>query len=151
MVFWFINKTISLMFTLTLSAAGLAYRPFGYICRLGYRYFTDKTPLSSVYIIKSHSCYYKIGMTKRCVQKRLKEFKTANPLPLKLILELKTSRPFNLENRLHKLYSSKRVRKDGEWFRLMPKDIKKLKNCQNTYLKKYGPDINPEKFIQLLS
>lgn len=82
----------------------------------------------SVYVVYSYGNYYKIGMTTRDVSKRLKEFKTASPLPPKLIFNIKSDAPRKLESILHKKYRDKRVRSDGEWFELTPRDLAEIKS-----------------------
>ena len=72
-----------------------------------------------VYIIQS-GAFYKIGKALN-VKARLKGLQCGNPLPLKLILSIKTESPFGLEGSLHYKYRSQRGL--GEWFTLSDEDL----------------------------
>ena len=72
-----------------------------------------------VYIIQS-GAFYKIGKALD-VKARLKGLQCGNPVPLKLILSIKTDSPFGLEGSLHYKYRSQRGL--GGWFTLSDGDL----------------------------
>ena len=78
--------------------------------------------------------YYKIGFTKRKVEKRLKELKTGNPAEFKIekVYVADKYGP-NIESILHSIFKNKKV--DGEWFLLEQKDIDDFEHLCDTYYK----------------
>lgn len=103
----------------------------------------------NVYLISSDiegNVLYKIGMTRRDVNERLKEFKTGNASNMEIIDVFKSKWASKIENYLHKYFYKKNI--GGEWFKLDKEDINsfqeiclKLHNNfetimnSNTYLK----------------
>lgn len=78
----------------------------------------------NVYLIESEYndvTLYKIGITKREVEKRLKEFKTGNASNFRIVNTYKSKWGSKIESTLHRMYSTKRI--SGEWFNLEPEDI----------------------------
>ena len=72
---------------------------------------------------------YKIGYTKREVEKRLKELKTGNPADFKIENQYKSKIGTKIESQLHKRYSYKKI--SGEWFNLSDEDIRDFtENCE---------------------
>ena len=72
------------------------------------------------------SPYYKIGITfeAKTVEERIKEHQTGNPRDIVCVFALKTEAPFLVEQSLHRLHSSDRIRL--EWFEF--KEEKELEN-----------------------
>jgi hypothetical protein len=85
--------------------------------------YTRAVP-GTIYIFEV-SGYYKIGYTSRDIRQRLSETQKDNPLPVNLIYwsgDVEDAK--QLEENLHWLYRSKRVR--GEWFDLTQQDIEDI-------------------------
>ena len=75
---------------------------------------------------------HKIGFTRRKVETRLKEFRTANASDLYLVDSFKSEWGTKIEASLHRIFKQKKVR--GEWFHLSEKDIKAFKDyCQTLH------------------
>lgn len=71
---------------------------------------------------------YKIGYTKRPIEKRLKEFKTGNGAEIYLVDSFTSKWGTKIERNLHKFYKGKKV--SGEWFNLDEEDLNIFKiNC----------------------
>lgn len=81
----------------------------------------DENEDDSLYIIKSGDLY-KIGYSSS-FSKRIKNYKVHNP-DLKILLVIKTSDAFDLEQTLHTKYKDKRIK--GEWFNLDVDDITEI-------------------------
>lgn len=75
-----------------------------------------------VYLIgDTDNGHYKIGVTKKEVEKRLKRLQTGNSNSLSIISTFYYSYPFRLETMLHNFFREKRI--NGEWFILDNDDI----------------------------
>lgn len=89
----------------------------------------------NVYLIESEyndTTLYKIGITKRPVEKRLKEFKTGNASNFKIIDTFRSKWGTKIESTLHRYYSNKRV--SGEWFNLEIDDINDfISRCESIH------------------
>ena len=87
---------------------------------------------SNVYLLKcdfGDQLLYKIGFTKRPVEKRLKELKTGNANEIKIVSVYNSEWSIKIESIFHRLYSSKRVA--GEWFELSTTEVDNfLENCK---------------------
>jgi len=68
---------------------------------------------------------YKIGFTKRDINKRIKELKTGNPAEFYIVDSFSSKWGTKIESQLHKKYISKKINR--EWFRLDEKDIEDFK------------------------
>jgi hypothetical protein len=74
----------------------------------------------TIYVLnQSGSNLYKIGMTKKDGESRIKSLQTGNPQNIVVAQEYKA--PLEYEKKLHKLFSHKNVR--GEWFEFTPNDL----------------------------
>ena len=73
--------------------------------------------MATIYVLQQGN-YFKIGLTKRDFNKRLKELQTGCPFELKPKLLISTNRPELLEKLLHAKFSQSR--RLGEWFSLTP-------------------------------
>lgn len=72
---------------------------------------------------------YKIGVTKKDVNERLKQLQTGSSESLITIKEFKTNYGFKLETLLHRHYSCKKT--IGEWFELTEQDLAMfIKTCE---------------------
>lgn len=81
--------------------------------------------LKIIYLARQEdSDLYKIGITKKTPEKRLKELQTGNAAPLLLIEQFQTKHNFKMETALHAEFASKRM--EGEWFVLSEDDVKKF-------------------------
>lgn len=87
---------------------------------------------------------YKIGYTRREIEKRIKEFKTGNASSFYIVDSFQSEWGTKIESRLHRVFNHKKI--SGEWFDLDENDIKefskicnslhsnfKLISTQNTY------------------
>lgn len=88
-----------------------------------------------IYLIKSESSLgeeiYKIGLTKKDPNKRLKQLQTGNPNILKIVHIFESNFANLLESTLHKVYEIKRV--NGEWFEMDDTEINNfLSLCEKT-------------------
>ena len=82
-----------------------------------------------IYLIQStNEGYYKIGVSKD-PNKRLKQLKTGNSSPLKLINSYKTDIANKIEKILHRKYSH--LSMEGEWFDLsISEEVKFIDECE---------------------
>jgi len=85
----------------------------------------QKKRMGYVYLIKSDR-YYKIGLTRRDPDVRLKEITT--PKGTTLIHIIETTDPEGLEQFLHKEFKEKRA--EREWFKLDAEDIAWIKQLK---------------------
>lgn len=69
---------------------------------------------------------HKIGITRRTIEKRMKEFKTGNASELYLVNSFKSKWAFQIESALHRRF--KKFNISGEWFVLSDDDIINFKN-----------------------
>lgn len=83
-----------------------------------------------IYLINIHNTdLYKIGITKRSPEKRLKTLQTGNPYSLKLQTYYKTDIANKIEKYFHRIYKHKQYIRDdfdslfGEWFLLKIDDV----------------------------
>ena len=75
---------------------------------------------------------YKIGYTKRPIEKRIKEIKTGNAHEIYLVESFKSKWGTKIEAHLHRTFSSKKV--NGEWFDLTDDDVKSFINkCKSSH------------------
>ncbi len=64
---------------------------------------------------------YKIGYTRRTIEKRIKEIKTGNGHDIYLVNSFKSEWGTKIESQLHRAYKSKKI--NGEWFDLTDEDV----------------------------
>lgn len=75
---------------------------------------------------------YKIGYTRRPIEKRIKEIKTGNGSDIYLVESFKSIWGTKIEANLHRFYKSKKV--NGEWFDLKDSDVETfLERCKLTH------------------
>lgn len=86
--------------------------------------------MSIVYVLESDNLF-KIGLTKKSLNKRIGALQTGSAHELKPRLEISTNRPNLLEKHLHFLFASKR--RGGEWFELSSEDKYLLGISQRAY------------------
>ena len=80
-----------------------------------------------MYIIRSGE-FYKIGMTRVDVRKRIATLQTGSPQLLEIVKVIETDDPEALERDLHRMLGHKRG--EGEWFKLDAEDLRVLKRLQ---------------------
>lgn len=68
--------------------------------------------------------YFKIGVTRGKIEKRIKKLQTGNPYIIAILKYFYSEYPFQLEKYLHNIYEHKRV--NNEWFNLDIEDVKKF-------------------------
>lgn len=88
---------------------------------------------------------YKIGITKREVEKRLNELRTSNAKPLEVLFIYKTHWGTQIERRLHIHFDKKRM--EGEWFDLDIDDIKNIPSLCEKYNDLYQTLYNENPFF----
>lgn len=88
--------------------------------------------MAIVYLIcDAANGYFKIGVTRGSIARRMKKLQTGNPTELFLTKCFKTETPFYLEKSLHLHFQSKKVL--NEWFALDNDDIKEfIPFCKKT-------------------
>lgn len=75
---------------------------------------------------------YKIGYTRRDINKRIREFKTGNASEFYLIDSFESKWGTKIEAQLHKFYKSKKI--SGEWFDLSKEDVEKfIPHCESIH------------------
>jgi hypothetical protein len=88
-----------------------------------------------IYLISSeinNDILYKIGITKRDVNKRIKELKTGNAATLNIVNIFESKWASKIEANLHQTYKTKNV--SGEWFRLKDDEITNfVTRCQSIH------------------
>lgn len=86
-----------------------------------------------VYLIKNlDDDQYKIGYTRRTVEKRIKEFKTGNCNQLKVIHEFESKWGTKIEASLHRRFKYKKIA--GEWFKLEKEEVDNfIPECQKLH------------------
>jgi hypothetical protein len=73
-----------------------------------------------VYLITDGD-YFKIGLTKKNAEKRLKELQTGSARELTLVETYSSKNYRKIESWFHRKYKWKRL--EGEWFALEPEDV----------------------------
>lgn len=77
----------------------------------------------NIYLAQQYGTnFYKIGVTKKNPELRLKELQTGSPILLILKITYYTKYDFLLENALHNHFKLKRI--NSEWFELTEEDVK---------------------------
>lgn len=75
---------------------------------------------------------YKIGFTKRDINKRIKEFKTGNAGDIEIISTFESKWASKIESHWHISKQNNNI--NGEWFRLSDDDVKNfIPICQNIH------------------
>jgi len=75
-----------------------------------------------VYLLNaSNTNHYKIGVTKKDVNKRVKQLQTGNANEIIVINQYESDNYNKLEGWMHRKFSSRRV--EGEWFELSDDDV----------------------------
>tara|TARA_R110000772_G_scaffold184082_4_gene295187 strand:- start:84 stop:398 length:315 start_codon:yes stop_codon:yes gene_type:complete len=75
---------------------------------------------------------YKIGVTSRGVEKRIKQLQTGNSERIEVIQTFPSVFNRKIESSLHRKYETKRL--EGEWFQLDNEDVDKFINeCQKIH------------------
>jgi hypothetical protein len=79
--------------------------------------------MNKVYLIKTQDdiTRYKIGYTKRSVEKRIKEFKTGNSNDFQIVSVFESNWATKIEANLHVRFKSKNI--GGEWFSLSEQEV----------------------------
>lgn len=85
-----------------------------------------------IYLIKADGDYdtrYKIGITKKTPQQRLKQLQTGNPYKLEIVDIYQSEFADKIERTFHNIYNSNNTH--GEWFELDMEQIFEFKdNCR---------------------
>ena len=66
---------------------------------------------------------FKIGVTIKSIEFRIKSLSTGNPNKITIIHSYETERYKELEKTLHRLYSSKKTSSNNEWFFLTNDEV----------------------------
>lgn len=83
--------------------------------------------------------YYKIGVTKGTIERRIKSLQTGNGGEIYIVDYYQTDHPFFTEKHLHMRFGNKNVM--NEWFELDLEDVKNFKE----YCKKVDDLVNASK------
>lgn len=90
--------------------------------------------IGSVYLLCDPSTdLFKIGMTRSCVSKRIKELQTGNSCEIHLVKKFDTSIPSFIESSLHRHFMGKHSL--NEWYTLEQQDIIDFEETCNYYEK----------------
>ena len=85
----------------------------------------SKPSFGFVYLIEAEgSGRFKIGLTKRTPDYRLKQIANSSPFPLKLVAFIESNDSVNLERLWHQRFSDYRV--FNEWFELTPERVEEF-------------------------
>ena len=82
----------------------------------------------NIYLISSETNgqkLYKIGITKRAIEVRMKELKTGNAAELAIVDSFQSKWATKIEANLHRQFKPKKI--SGEWFQLAEQDLKDFK------------------------
>lgn len=80
-------------------------------------------------ILDTNKSIYKIGVTRKMNDKRIKSLQSGNSGELQMLKYYFCNYPFRLEKMIHQHF--REVRELGEWFKLTPEDVDDFKNlCQ---------------------
>jgi hypothetical protein len=82
----------------------------------------------NIYLISSETNgqkLYKIGITKREIEVRMKELKTGNAADLSIVDSFQSKWATKIEANLHRLFRPKKI--SGEWFELNEEDLVEFK------------------------
>lgn len=75
---------------------------------------------------------FKIGYTRRPIEKRIKEIKTGNGHEIYLVSSFNSKWGTKIEAQLHRTFKSKKV--NGEWFDLTDEEVKSFGDkCKTTH------------------
>lgn len=75
---------------------------------------------------------YKIGYTRRKVEKRIKELKTGNAADFYIVDSFNSKWGTKIEALLHRAYQNKKI--NGEWFELTKEEVNKFKSkCESSH------------------
>lgn len=74
---------------------------------------------------------YKIGITKRDINKRISELQTGNDSKIQLLKQYQSENYLKVEKWLHRKYNSFKTESNNEWFALQPEHvISFIKDCE---------------------
>lgn len=96
-----------------------------------------------VYLIyDENNNVYKIGVTRKSNETRVKKMQTGNPTQLRVLLMYECEYPFRLETMLHNIYKNKNVL--NEWFELTDEEVINFKDtCDKVNSQIYALKNNP--------
>ncbi len=87
----------------------------------------EKARVGWVYVLYAKEVNrYKIGMTNRTPEIRIKEFSPKLPFDVEVFKTIETEDALNLESELHKMFSDLRLN-NSEWFSLSNKDVEYIR------------------------
>jgi len=75
-----------------------------------------------IYLLKTEKQEYKIGLTRRSIDQRMKEIRPRMPSKTELVGTIKSDHVAMDEKFLHSCFKVKKIR--GEWFKLTKEDVK---------------------------
>ena len=89
----------------------------------------------NVYLISSEingKVLYKIGITKRKIEDRIKEFRTGSASEFRIVDSFRSKWARKIEANLHRTFKQKRI--SGEWFDLCDSDLSSFKEkCETIH------------------
>lgn len=88
--------------------------------------------MKKIYLIQQENTnLYKIGITKKNIEERIKELQTGNANKLLVVTEFQTKFNYKLETALHGYFDRKRI--NSEWFELLNEDVTNFHTICNTF------------------
>lgn len=92
-------------------------------------FFLKRNFMGCVYLLADaeKEGYYKIGVTRGSIEKRIKKLQTGNAGEIYIVNYYECSHPFLLEKMLHTKYTAKQIL--NEWYELKSEDVINFKNA----------------------
>jgi hypothetical protein len=87
-----------------------------------------------VYLLKTEEeiPVYKIGFTKRPIEKRIKELKTGNSKDIKVVSIFESRWASKIEATFHHLFKHKRI--NGEWYEMTQEKVDRfIQDCESIH------------------
>jgi hypothetical protein len=72
--------------------------------------------MGKVYLLTNNNGFYKIGVTKGDIDRRIKSLQTGNPNKIELVNYYESNNYRKIESWFHRIYED--IRLEGEWFLL---------------------------------
>lgn len=86
-----------------------------------------------VYVMECReTCYYKIGISKENIQKRMRGIQSSSPFEISIYLGRRIPNYKAIEVMLHQYYSSQNIR--GEWFSFLEHELPDIDRVIDTFL-----------------
>lgn len=103
--------------------------------------------MSYLYLIEADApvrpslALYKIGITSKPPERRLRQLQTGTPYPLSLVASVRCAHPARLERELHAMFPGRNT--SGEWFALTPLELAAVQERARAYAEANPPQEKP--------